>query len=157
MASDGLLDGMHAVVHGVSSRPERNGTCVRVGKRVRAQTDEERLETTDEFTGVEAAYRPTNLRAAPPLSPLANNLWRLCTTPFLVSIASSNDLIRVDALVAAPPEEALDLFLDKWDTRGAADKDDLIDVTSFFPCVTERFFARLEASLDKACDQLLEL
>ena len=82
-----------ARVCGIASMPERNGTLVKVGKRLHAETEQERWETWDDFTWVEAAYKRANLQVLPPLSTLAQALYRLLTTSFLTSRVSSNDLL----------------------------------------------------------------
>ena len=92
MADLGLEEGAYARVTNIMSRPERNGTCVRVGKRLRPEAEDERWETRDEFTWVEASYRRTNLEVLT-LSDLAKAMYRLLTTQFVSSVNSSNDLI----------------------------------------------------------------
>ena len=88
-----LSEEVLARVHGIASRPELNGTCVKLGKRTHADMNNERWESRDEFTGAEAQYRPSNLSPLPPMQPLACNLYKILATPFLVSCGSSNDLI----------------------------------------------------------------
>jgi hypothetical protein len=90
--SDAFLEGSLARVVNLQSRPERNGTCVRLGKRTRASTDQERWETRDDFTFAESALRPTNLEVLK-MQPRAQSMYRLLTTSFLVSAGSSNDLV----------------------------------------------------------------
>lgn len=75
----------------IRSRPERNGTCVKLGKRL-LQKNEERWETYDEFTGVEASYKRANLQVLEPLSKLAQETYKLLTTQFIKSSVTSSDL-----------------------------------------------------------------
>ena len=89
-----LADNSLARVHGIATKPERNGKIVKLGKRLHAEiADKERWESFDEFTCEEAAYRPINLMPVPALSPLAAEVYKLLTTPFLVTHNTSNDLV----------------------------------------------------------------
>ena len=88
-----LVEGRMARVHSIQSKPELNGACVRLGKRINPETENERWETTDEFTWLEASVKRANLNVLPPMSALAQELYKLLTTSFLKSSGTSNDLI----------------------------------------------------------------